>query len=195
MNDEKTFLIPLAFDLEKGQVRNPIDQYQAKQFTHDDIEHVIQSINKALGNPLSIERLRVAFEKHWEDLESRIEAFRASQPISTDKPAKRDLQEMVEELIVSTREHQTALNTIAEREVRPRAMNAQYIVVESALAKLGQMWGATGPISIKRLADARNALDAEDWDIIETAPFLVWYLATYFSTTRPGEGDLGDVPF
>jgi hypothetical protein len=55
-------------------------------------------------------------------------------------------------------------------------------------------------MSIKRLVDKHEDFDQADWEVIETSPFLVWYLKVYYEITRPESAkafseDIDDLPF
>ncbi len=58
---ERTHVIPMTFDLEKGQIKNPLGQFQAKQFIEEDMLATVKTVNKALGSPLAETRLTTAF--------------------------------------------------------------------------------------------------------------------------------------
>ncbi len=96
---DETYVIPLAFDIEKGQIKNPLGQFQAKQFTKDDVLATVETINKALGQALDEKLLGTAFGLSWPSLATQIEKLRsehAQEPLMA--PPKRTTEDMLEEL-------------------------------------------------------------------------------------------------
>lgn len=74
------------------------------------------------------------------------------------------------------------------------------------LAEKHQGWGA---YQAKELVDIKDHLDQQDWDLIDNAPFLLFYAERYLGLRRPatygsygsatnhGDGteELNEVPF
>lgn len=104
--DDDTRVIPLAFDIGRGQIRNPIGQFQAKQFNEDDLKNVVRTINRALDQPLTEPRLDAAFDLSWPTLNTRIEKLRTENSQQTFvEEESRSIADMLEELITASREH------------------------------------------------------------------------------------------
>lgn len=199
----KTYVIPLAFDIDKGQIKQPLGQFQAKQFTESDILQVVITINKAIGSPLKEERLKIAFGMAWSNLAQDIERLRSdhAQQTFVEEP-RRTAEDMLEELIVATREQSTQLRTLELRPARTTVVDSQLTVTSTVLRHLGSVYGMDGPMSIKQLATMEDQLDEQDWRTIQTAPFLVWYLENYHeiryqnrARQPPSSDDMDDVPF
>jgi hypothetical protein len=199
---EDSRVIPLAFDLEKAQILNPLGQFQAKRFNDEEMFQTVKSINRALGTPLTEARLETAFRIAWPDLSTRIENLRTqeSQQTLIDEP-RRTIEDMLEELVVASREQSTLLRGPNVRPIRTPAMQAQVVASEAALRRISEIYSLSPPLTLKRFTEMAEFFDRHDWDIVETAPFLVFYLERYFNVTRPEHpgaevnDEEGDVPF
>ena len=98
-----TFVCPYLLDFDKPSElpSGPLTQFQAKMRTKSDTYDLLRTINTAVGEDgLDEERLGHSFEKWWPDLESKLENL-PSEPIEKES---RGVQEMVEEILVLTRD-------------------------------------------------------------------------------------------
>lgn len=203
--DDGTRVIPLAFDIDKGQIRNPLGQFQAKQFVEEDMRNVVKTINRALEQPLTESRLDAAFELSWPMLITKIENFRSENSQQTFvEEEKRSAEDMLEELITASREHTAAINRIAtkSRSTRPTEWSLQLGVTDVALKRLSEVYHPGGNmISVDDLMMLAPDFDDSDWAIVESAPFLNWYITQYrgirrkIQTVGSNVSDMDDIPF
>lgn len=110
---DKSYVIPLLFDVESHQVTGPLAQFQWKRFTQEDMAAVARTVNKSLGNQVDSETLTTSLEWAWTRLEGSIEQIRldASQQELFEQP-KRTADDMLEEVVVTLREHSQVLNNL-----------------------------------------------------------------------------------
>jgi hypothetical protein len=97
---EDSRVIPLLLGLEFSQITGPLAQFQAKKVDSQGIREVVQSINKASGDPIPTERADQLVELAWPQLESIVEAIPAA--AGAAKPA-RSQQQILEELVAGVR--------------------------------------------------------------------------------------------
>jgi hypothetical protein len=114
---DESYVIPLAFDIEKGQIRKPLGEFQAVLFAKEDLFDVVSTINEALGSPapLSTAKLQRAFDLTWPTFATEIENIRTEHAQTTflEEP-KRSSDDMLEELVVTVREQQRMLAEILD---------------------------------------------------------------------------------
>ncbi len=89
-------------------------------------------------------------------------------------------------LVVASRDQSELIKDYIRTQPRFSDMNAQFTATDEALRRLGEYYGSGGPMSSRELVNyGRDRLfDDVDWDIIETAPFLHWYLVQYHGISR-----------
>jgi hypothetical protein len=196
------YVIPMAFDVEKGQIKNPLGQFQAQHFSEDDVFHTVESINRALGSPLSESRLVSAFRLAWSDLITKIENLRTEQSQQTFiEEDKRSTEDMLDEVIVAIREQSSLIRNIEKPVPKSTIMSAQMEAANAALLRISFLYSKTETMGVKELLEYVPLFDDEDWRILETAPYLLWYVTVFKGFKReqkpqvPSIGDLDDVPF
>ena len=116
------------FELQPGDVREPLGQFNATKAEKEDTRKLMYTINGALDQGALPEgQLDVAFEKWWPDLEKILQNI----PDPEEKPAvQRDQREMIEEILEiarglarqesTERASKTRLQTVLEAEARER---------------------------------------------------------------------------
>jgi hypothetical protein len=99
----------LLAGLGPADVSGPLAQFQNRVFDRENVLLLMRDVNARLREPLQSDRLTRAFEKWWPDLErgvgNVIENFQTGQPTRR----KRDLDEILEELLIRVREIQTTV--------------------------------------------------------------------------------------
>jgi hypothetical protein len=199
---ENARVIPVAFDINKGQIRLPLGQFQAKYLSKEDMMHVLRTINRALGQQLNEQRLATVFQRGWPELHTKIEHIRsaaAQQPLIEEQ--KRSAEDMLEELIVTMRHQTDILKNIRPRSTLSSVMNTQIAACEAALYRLGDIYGMNSSMTTQQLVEMAPKFDLVDWQVLETSPFLLWYIEKYFNIHRPSDEELSarrdwnEVPF
>jgi hypothetical protein len=96
---------PFLIDLRPIDLVGPLAQFQATVPTRDDVRRLVQSINNACPGPIEPARIAAAVDRWWPDLERQLKVIAQSPPAAA--PAKRDVSEMVEEILSITRSLQS----------------------------------------------------------------------------------------
>ncbi len=197
---ERDFVIPIAFDLEKGQIKNPLGQFQAKYCTEEDMLAVVRSVNRSLGAPLNEQRLRIAFDMAWEKFESAVSDLRK---IENDKEAiiPRKSEDMFAEIVEMMRDHSNAIAVLLERNSKVPGWSAQSDAANDAVRRISALYtDGDKLLSMASIVGLAPQFDNDDWKIIEASPFMLWYLTEYHHIRRPkkeqSDEDSGDgIPF
>jgi hypothetical protein len=87
-------------DLTPAEVRPPMGMFQHTVIARDETRKLLDTINNAQANPVVKAVLDASFDKFWPELDEKIKAIPPAQEAA--KPV-RDLNDMVEELLVITR--------------------------------------------------------------------------------------------
>jgi len=105
-----TYVCPYLVGLKKADLSGPLTQFQAKSATEQETLQLVESINSALKDKeLSASRVTTTFSRWWPDLKKALE----SAPPSTAPEPTRTADEMIAELLTTTREMQRALNALS----------------------------------------------------------------------------------
>jgi hypothetical protein len=107
------------FDIEPVNIREPLAQFQATKAQKDDIEKLIQTINRACGDTgLNEGKLRDTFDVWWPHLEKSLESI----PLpSKEHTERRDTTEVLEEILELVRSLSRVDRLSVQRlPVRPR---------------------------------------------------------------------------
>lgn len=62
-------VIPLAIDLEPGEIAGPLAQFQAKTLRKEDVRSIVGRMNDCCDSPVDPGTVRLSVEKWWPDLE------------------------------------------------------------------------------------------------------------------------------
>jgi hypothetical protein len=118
---EKTFVCPYLFGLEPTDIKGPLVQFQATRAEQDDTRKLLQTINKALGDPrLDERRLDETFDVWWPKLKQNLDAVPQGQ--QKQKP-KRTVPDLLEEILTLTRQLTRERAMTATAEVGLRALS------------------------------------------------------------------------
>ncbi|MEY3731208.1 MAG: hypothetical protein RLZZ57_1964 [Pseudomonadota bacterium] len=91
---------PILFGLKIADLDGPLSQFQSVNFSKDDIERVVTTMNDKLADArLDPAVLKTVFEKFWPDLEEKIEAVIAAKRETKAPPKGRDDRELLEEML------------------------------------------------------------------------------------------------
>lgn len=108
---DKSFVSPFLFDIKRSEVDGPILQFQSTIFEKDDLQKLINTLNKACDKDrLPSERLTKALEVWYPTLESELNALKEHSPSEEEKPEEtlKDAhsQEVLEEILELSRINQ-----------------------------------------------------------------------------------------
>lgn len=197
---EKDYVIPIAFNLEKGQIKNPLGQFQAKYCSEEDMMSVVRSVNRALDAPLNEQRLRTAFELAWEKFDG--EASRLKEKAEEeDEAAPRETEDMFSEIVELLRGSSSSIAKLLDRNSKIPGWSAQTDAANDAVRRLSELYsGGENVLSMSDIVTLAPNFDTEDWKIVETAPFVLWYLTEYHNVRRSrreqaDSGDIDKIPF
>jgi TIR domain len=103
-NLERSKVCPLLFgDLEPTDVKGPLVQFQAAQFSHDEMKRVMKMINSELGElALAPDVLESVFEMWWPQLEEQVKKELAVTD-EDEGESKRSERDLLEEVVALTR--------------------------------------------------------------------------------------------
>ncbi|MCA3372509.1 MAG: toll/interleukin-1 receptor domain-containing protein [Roseomonas sp.] len=91
---------PILFGLKIADLDGPLSQFQSVNFSKDDIERVVSTMNDKLADArLDPSVLKTVFEKFWPDLETKIEAVITAKRETRGLPKGREDRELLEEML------------------------------------------------------------------------------------------------
>jgi hypothetical protein len=97
----------LMLDVAVSDISGPLQQFQHTGLRKDELLKLIKSINEAMTEPVGDDVLVPNFEAHWPFIEGVIQDARnALKSGSVPPPKRRDLHEVLEEILTSIRELQ-----------------------------------------------------------------------------------------
>lgn len=97
---DKTFVCTYLFDLKPTDIAGPLSSFNHTIADKEDSRKLIHTLNRAMETQsLSEKIVNDSFEMYWPRLE---EALKALPPV-TQKPPPRDMENMVDEILVSVR--------------------------------------------------------------------------------------------
>lgn len=106
----KSRVIPILFGLRPTDIKIPLSQFQCAVFEKGEINKVIESINKALGeNALDSSVLEKVYEKWWPDLESQVMEVMKNGDHEEESELRSD-REILEEVLSLTRSINTEID-------------------------------------------------------------------------------------
>lgn len=102
-NITSTRVIPLLFGVELAELVGPMTQFQAAEFSMDEMRKVVVSINSELGDLcLAPEVVQDVFAMWWPRLEERIAEIMASNESDDETPIRSE-KDILEEVLVLAR--------------------------------------------------------------------------------------------
>jgi len=134
---EKEMVCTYLFNIKPTDVTGPLEQFQATESTKEDSRRLVATLNKAQQKPLPDSKLADAFDVWWEQLDKKLKAIVLS-PSPTHSP-KRDISDMVEELLTRGREQSRTVEAmgLAVSQLHAVVTNEIYYGGLSSLAKPG----------------------------------------------------------
>lgn len=125
-----TNVCPVLLSIQQGDFEGPISQFQPTQAVKEDIRGLLKTINAHLKSPLSEKLLENAFEKHWEQLNNKIDEISKKTPAAP----RRTPDELLQELVARTRAIERQLSEGANRDALLTRDYLAQITSRSALA-------------------------------------------------------------
>ncbi len=127
-NEEKTIengkIIPVLFGIKKSDIVQPFAMFHMVIFNKVEIFKLINEINDKFQNPVKNKFLESIFEKFYPETETEIQKIMDS---DTTKPKPRPIEELLDELILNTRNHNSRLDTLDSK-----AKSLMYIAEQDA---------------------------------------------------------------
>jgi hypothetical protein len=121
---ERPFVCPYLLELEPSDLRAPLSLFQARRANREDTLALLGTINGAVReSPLSREDLHESFDMWWQKLETALNDARKVLDVP-EKLVKRDVTEMMEEVLELMRVQERRFAEIAESQRRARATPA-----------------------------------------------------------------------
>jgi hypothetical protein len=160
---DKTFVCTYLFDLKATDIEGPLSSFNHTAAEKEDSRKLIHTLNRAMeSRSLSEKIVNDSFEMYWPRLE---EALRDLPPVR-EKPPQRDMEDMVEEILVSVR----AL--LKERSRRPR-------LPDDLLPKLLKSLEDLDAVPVRRGRPSRlNLPSTVTWNIPEANTlYNIWRIA------------------
>ena len=119
----KTSLKPVVctylFGLKPTDITGPLKRFQATEPTEEHTRQLISTLNKAMGeSALSEVKLGEAFEKWWSNLRDRLAAIPAEPSVEAARSAK----DMLEEVLLLTRNLNKLANDVQRQHFSDRTM-------------------------------------------------------------------------
>lgn len=171
----------LLLGIEQSQFTGPLTSFQATKVGSDDFWKVIKSINQSIGEPLPPERLTASFKRWWPEFEAGVQKEMSGyEQKAFIGDNKRSLDDMVEELIVTTRSSHSLLRRFEPAQTTIRDVQGQLAGMSTVLRYLGQYYGdSKKALSIDQFVNRAEDFDFDDWNVIRSSPFLEWYLTEH----------------
>ena len=109
-------VIPLLLDVAVSDITGPLKQFQAvSSNSREDVYKMVDSIRSFSGLNLTDETLKTRFTMFWPGLESELQKARAIKGSDGNTTPVRSVSEVLEEVLILTRRHETILRTVIER--------------------------------------------------------------------------------
>jgi len=96
----ESFACPYLFRVEKAQLTGPLSLFQAVKADKEGTLKLVRTLNRATQRPLEERRLDEAVDTWWPKLEKTLQAI----PEGEAPPPKRELPDMVEEILLKVRQ-------------------------------------------------------------------------------------------
>lgn len=132
----KSRVCPLLIDFEASRLTPPLSQFNAARPTKPEMGKLVEAINVHGGNLLAPEKLSKAFERWWEEFDSKFEAIKKQQG-EQPSPPKRPPEEMIVEILETVR----ALQKSAQKPPRTSMWDGVKLsdlpTPETSIAELG----------------------------------------------------------
>lgn len=131
---EQTFVCPMLFDLDIGQLSGPLAQFQASTLDRLGMQRLLETLNFALGaSALPAGSLEEIFEVWWPKLEAQ---FATTPALNTPAVPRRSSEDVLDEILSLVREQ------LRRENLRLEHSQARDARIEQILPLIEQMAGA-----------------------------------------------------
>lgn len=126
-------VIPLLFGVNATTIEGPLAQFQAAYFSEEEMKKLVNTINEELKeNKVDSKRLEKIFKREWINLKNQVDNILSTKK-STKKSITRSDRELLEELLLLTRELSSSSNMSKISNIRRRLENIHPRVVQDLL--------------------------------------------------------------
>ncbi len=138
---EQTFVCPMLFDLDLGQLSGPLAQFQASRLDRPGMQRLVETLNFALGpSALPVESLGEIFDVWWPKLEAQ---FATTPALNMPATPRRSPEDILGEILSLTREQ------LRRENLRLDHSQARDARLEQVLPLFEQMAGAAKDIQAR----------------------------------------------
>lgn len=131
----KPVVCTYLFGLKPTDITGPLKRFQATEPTEEHTRQLISTLNKTMGeSALSDVKLAEAFEKWWPNLRDRLAAI----PAEPSAGAARGAKDMLEEVLLITRNLNKLANDVQRRYLSDRAAINNWFTKQA----LRSLWGS-----------------------------------------------------
>ncbi len=103
---------PFLLDINRSDVKGPLQQFQSTIFEKDDVFKLVMSINKLCEKPIDEKRFNVTFDKWWVELDEKLSELKDATD-KDEKPRKQSPQiKLLEELLEYARTNQQEIQSV-----------------------------------------------------------------------------------
>ena len=190
--DEASYVVPLLINMSDGELKGPLQGFQALGTSKEDVNKLVSTINKALsskgGDSLSADVLKDAFEKNWPDLAEVLNSLpkkveQKSKPEENRAPPKTDsviFEGVFNELLRLTRDTNSVINRVEKSQTQPLKVTTPFgpgLVTEysSSTSEPGELFFSVegGPSNVQSYVSSVQRLsDSQGFDLQEFRPRL-----------------------
>ncbi|MFF9160724.1 TIR domain-containing protein [Streptomyces longwoodensis] len=127
----ESMLAPFLLDFAVKDLSGPIAQFQATESgSRDEVWALVKSLNDACETSVDFDRLRVTFDRFWDDLDRSLNEIRSSRP-STASP-ERETSDILNELVALVREQSSRIHSLDNKvsHFESEAFAARYTINE-----------------------------------------------------------------
>lgn len=116
----------IALDLAKGEVENPLGQFQSVEWNKDEMLLVLTALNKLSDSPKEDEVLRELFDTFWPKIDAIVKTILDRREETT--PVRRTAESMLEELLETVRATaRSSVNVVGTFPVRPSIYGSPFV--------------------------------------------------------------------
>src|ERR1041385_1538655 len=145
-----------------ADISGPLSQFQNRVFSRDGFQKLLFDMNDLLERPIEPANLQMIFDKWWVDLEQDVTTALSDPQLEAPPEHRRDQADLLEELLLRTRDIQQALeNRTSAEQARGFSQRSVRDMLEQVLSKLSPqqlsiLLEFVTPAGTPRVLDARE---------------------------------------